>query len=1158
MLGAASRLYVAAASGRPADAAGAPPAGNTYKAMFEATAMTSGLYFVVFINVLVAWLGILFYRYVILRQAGLLSPRELALLRKYPPVGTPQSYTPADSFVRGAPPMRWTGWRDFFAADDAHLSRDAQVYLLFQRACMATAAVCMLVSGVVLLPSYWLGGPPASRGPRKPLSLAALLRSDRGLFERLTSHNLPAHSPLVLLQIPVVAVAASCIVVLHTLVHATTRDHRTLDDWLRAPPTPSASAARAPPSPPPPAGCAEALDIGEPAAAPGDRQIEELLDGASGAASSSGATFVSPSASFGERRREAQRLCLPSETPPRAQRRPVDSFLGSSPRSPLPPQVSHSGGGGGRSGWTLFARGLPRNVRSKRELYALLDAVYPDQIRSVELVCKGRMSEARLVRTLSSARNRLDYLLDTPELDLLDPEADDGEREEANSAENGEASGDADGVHSASWWTRLLRRLFGKRPSRESLIAELTTKIASLERDVASRKREPVEDFLGCAFITVRTSEAASSLVYEFPTSWRADRVGLFDRRPNPHRPLSSDAGPPVSALLSADGEAGGAPSPIPHGDYERGGVFAFLRLDSLFRATLMMLPENVRSRLAPPGYLDPPSIAGEELALEQLLSGQPVRSAEARQAATSRLRSMKAERAPKSGDIMWSNVGISFFERTCREVLVQMFVFAGLILFTSPVAMLTALRLIFAEVSLLSDMGHLGQNATTAATTAAPTVTVARVALRELASDSARLALADLGVNDNAADDLSAELMNMLPTALTSHSLLRSMLLAYFPVVLLAFVFAVVPSVLRAISGLEGYPTHTDREMSVFRKTSFYYLMNAVLLPSLALNTASEFLEMIYKQSDGGSNVYNALPILQSLFSGDIAFFLCNYLVQLALTGSVFWLMRLPASASMMIRRRLAVTPLEAAEAKCTSIFDFPRHFSYSVAVMSMCLLFGFMAPCIWGFAFFYYVCKHAVDTYLIRYVHPRSHIDGRLPRLATTFVLVWTCVTQLALALIFYLQGRVRAGVVVALLCALTLAACVSVGPHLGNRLLGTIQRLRDILIRKFIVGPSDDHSWFAGHNTHLVASSSSSSASSVAEVGEDDPLLSRSVAQDSERLLDVLSRRQSSDIVQRLNLGDSDSEIDEEDAAMMCSFDGHSGTDPARFSYGSVRAE
>lgn len=788
-------------------------------------------------------------------------------------------------------------------------------------------------------------------------------------------------------------------------------------------------------------------------------------------------------------------------------------------------------------------------MRSRAELLNLLDAIYPEQIRSVELVCRGRMSEARLLRALSTARNRLDYLYDTPELDLLSDAGDDDVSFGVNADANvdgaaaissgdrfGEKSDDDDGSdggggsdtspEQSTLFGRFLRRVTGKRRDREGLIYDLRAEIAVLEKDLASRKAEPVRDFLGCAFITARSPEVASSLVHDFPVplSKRPRVRAVFARREEggslagavsfqpPPRPNSTAAMSPMRLFDDAPQQQDAVLGRRASGEEEEeedGEGPQFLGIRNLHKAMLMLIPVGVRRRFWPSSARTAPH--GENGGRD-LPSPRARNVRYTREVAIERLRRMKAERAPKSGDVVWSNIGISLFERMCREVLVQMFVFACLILFTSPVAMLTAMRLVFAELSLLSDVGNMGHNVTMPAPITVPAPIVSMLAPFNGSLDSTlesalstanavgavanavveRLSLADIGADDNAADDISQQVMNMLPTFLTSNSLMRSVLLAYIPVLLLSFVFAIVPSLLRLISNLEGYPTHSDREMSIFRKTSFYYLMNAVLLPSLALNTASEFLEMVYKQSDGGANVYNALPILQSLFSGDIAYFLCNYLVQLALTGSVFWLMRLPSSLSMMVRRRLALTPLEAAEAKCTSIFDFPRHFSYSVAVMSMCLLFGFMAPLVWGFAFLYYVCKHAVDTYLIRYVHPRSHIDGRLPRLATTFVLVWTCVTQLALAVIFYLQGRVRAALATGLLCAVTLAACVSVGPQIGNRLLLVIPRIRDYLIRRYITSDSDG--WF-GQRSFILASSTSTSSSSTSLAGsqnEEDPLL------------------------------------------------------------------
>lgn len=943
--------------------------GNTYKNMYEATTMSSGLSFVVLVNIVVAWLGVLFYRYVILREAGLLSPEEIRLLRKYPSVRSAQSYTPTDAYVRAAPPMRWTGWPDFFTANDSALSRDAQVYLLFQRASILTTAICALFASVLLLPSYWLGGAVFQTDTEKaPHNLLSLLKSDRGVFERFTSHNLPQNSPLFLLQLPVFVVTALCIIVLYTVVKAAAGEQRSVAEWLQ-----------------------------------------------------SGSSVSTPNISG--------RLDKSPSTAPSAK-------VSATPRSPI----------AGRTYWTLFARGLPQNIQSADELAMMLEAIYPGQVLNVELVCKGRMSEARLLRSLSSARNRLDYLYETDDDSVVDMR-----------------------LSSQTPFGRIFG-LFARRRTREELIHELEWKIDALQRDFESRKAEPVRDFLGCAFVSFRSAAAAGSMLQDFPVRIEGNSIDFGNNDGSGEARRIADLTLGRHARVSSD--------------------WGFPRLQNLYKGTVNLLPYQLRLKIMS-SHFAPSHAREEQRSHAQLLQtvdeNEDTMTAEL---ATSKLRNMKAERAPKSGDIIWRNIGISFFERTVREMIVQFIVFTILILFTSPVAMLTALKLVFAELALLTDPsmylhGGEGHNSTSLATAIGGNVneTNAMAVLLSLSSDGS-----------NAVESISKDVLSVLPSFMSSNTFLRAALLAYLPVLMLAVVFAIVPSLLRLTCALEGYATRSAQEMSVFRKTSFYYIMNSVVLPSLALNTASEFLEMVYKQSGGGSNVYDALPILQRLFSGDIAFFLCNYLVQLALTGSVFWLMRLPGSFSSMIRRGMALTPLEVAEAKCAEVFDYPRHYAYGVTVMSMCLLFGFMAPLIWWFALLYFVCKHLVDMYTIRYIHPRSHIDGRLPRLSSNFILTWTTVSQLSLAVIFYLQGWVRAGIATAFLCLMTLVSCVSVNANVGNRIMRWIAGLRDKAIEKLMSASGAGLGWIPPA-TLFASSSTSSSTHSLPESSESDALLQKS---------------------------------------------------------------
>lgn len=933
--------------------------GNTYKNIYEATSMNSGLTVVLLINTFVSFLGLLMYRYIILKEAGLMTEDEMKLLRKKPDNLHSIAYTPSDSFISAPPPMRWTGWEDFFNGDNRKLSRDAQIYLLFQRACILTTAVCGLFASIVLLPWYWFGGALFRFGnnstyssEHKPLTLLNMLKSDRGLFERFTSHNLPIDSPLILFQLPVMLVVAFCVVFLYTVVKTAANESiQSTMEWSKS----RINSKR---------------KIGKP-------------------------SLVDAENSLHYRRGEKNDYhhSVNSE----------NSLCGKE--------------------WTVFARGLPLDIKSNNELVEMLSILYPSEIERIEPVCKGRMSEVKLMREFILAKYRYEYLLG---LDDHDP------------------------IHQRFSSTTSISRLFGifVRPrNRAELLENLYDKITDLEHDLASRRSEPVRGFKGCAFITFKSKSAAESIL----------KHGAKYVRESCKSSISS-----YDSLPLVLDEKTTEKTPV----FSREKLeFGIPNLGNLYRAIIAVLPRKIRDKIMSTPALAP-SALNEELILQNLLFGTSKNVQYSRQLVALRLRHMKAVRAPKSADIVWDSIGISFFERTIREIIVQFIVFSILILFTSPIAMLTAGKLLISEIALLSDPQLLMPHNVTS-NPLVPTIDVKK---------------------NNAAIGIANFLMKNLPKTLANNELLRSAIFNYVPVLMLAVVFAAVPSILRQTCKWEGYPTKSAQELSVFRKTAFYYVMNAVVLPSLALNTASEFLAELYKQSDGGSNITSALPILKRLFSGDIAFFLCTYLVQLAFTGSTFWLMRITGSISTIIRKRIALTPLESAEAKCTDIFDFPRHYAYCVTVIAMCLLFGFMAPLVWVFAFIYFVIKHVVDLYLLRYVHPRSHIDGRVPKSALSFVLIWTVVSQLSIAAIFYLQNWIKATSICVLLCVTTVAACLSVGPDVGNQILDLVSEARSKLVSVAVGDGSNMFGWALGR-AHISSHISSKETIELSSTDDDE---------------------------------------------------------------------
>lgn len=173
-------------------------------------------------------------------------------------------------------------------------------------------------------------------------------------------------------------------------------------------------------------------------------------------------------------------------------------------------------------------------------------------------------------------------------------------------------------------------------------------------------------------------------------------------------------------------------------------------------------------------------------------------------------LRSMRSEIAPKAGDIIWSTIGMSLGERIVRDFIVGVVVFVLLTLFTSPIAMLTASR------QLLNDIGSAAQD-------------FSFDPLGLLPESNASKTPDQVNEASYSSGSLTDWLLSMVPTFWADQPFVRNLLFLYLPVLLLGLINSIVPSVLRLACIAEGHATRSERELSVFNKTLFYYIMNSV-----------------------------------------------------------------------------------------------------------------------------------------------------------------------------------------------------------------------------------------------------------------------------------------------------------------------------------------
>jgi len=392
---------------------------------------------------------------------------------------------------------------------------------------------------------------------------------------------------------------------------------------------------------------------------------------------------------------------------------------------------------------------------------------------------------------------------------------------------------------------------------------------------------------------------------------------------------------------------------------------------------------------------------------------------------------------APPPGDVILRNLGMSYFHRVVAEVFVELIVFLLLTLFSSPVAMIAGMKQLIVEALKVAHNNDSNSHNISVAGSARLAVTTAvRAWIAGMTSTSRSTIRAAAAGGE--ANEVSESLLSVLPGVVMQNDLLRRFLLLYTPVLLLSVLNAAIPTLLRAASTLQGYTTKSTQELSVFRKTVFYVLLNSVILPSLAIDTASELALALLSQSSGGntdsSNIVSAsslaltLPLFERVFSGDMAFFLCNLIVQLTGTTTMLSLLRLPDALRRWWRTKQAVTPLERAAAKCAPPFDYAYNYAATLVVVCMSLLFGAIAPVIWLFALPFVLVKHAIDVFNLRFVHPEIHMEGgALHRNAATLVVFWCVLSELVLAATLYLRGFLAAAITMLLLAAAVMVVWV-----------------------------------------------------------------------------------------------------------------------------------
>ncbi|RLN59615.1 hypothetical protein BBP00_00006406 [Phytophthora kernoviae] len=294
-------------------------------------------------------------------------------------------------------------------------------------------------------------------------------------------------------------------------------------------------------------------------------------------------------------------------------------------------------------------------------------------------------------------------------------------------------------------------------------------------------------------------------------------------------------------------------------------------------------------------------------------------------------------EAAPEPDDIDWQSVSFPFAKRTIVVLLVNVCILVVLLLFTSPVAVTSAIS-----------------SSSSYSTGAAQSLS-----------------------------DLVAQLGDLVKKV-SPH--MAKLLANYIPTLILVVINAVLLNVLQIAGRIQPISTDSAKERLILRTASVYLIFNTIFVPSLAFMSIDAVI--LYLEDKG-----EVLGMLGTLFLHNSGIFYVDYVLQRCFLGTALVLLRASEYCKFSWAKPRALTPREQVQAVEADPFYTGTQTAMQISTLTVVLMFSTVVPLILPLGTLYFVMQHSVDKYSLLNVRRRIKGHGSIARTATHA----TCVSLL-----------------------------------------------------------------------------------------------------------------------------------------------------------------
>lgn len=201
----------------------------------------------------------------------------------------------------------------------------------------------------------------------------------------------------------------------------------------------------------------------------------------------------------------------------------------------------------------------------------------------------------------------------------------------------------------------------------------------------------------------------------------------------------------------------------------------------------------------------------------------------------------------------------------------------------------------------------------------------------------------------------------------------ISSIIFEFLPTLLLWTMAAVMPAIVAFSDKFLSHWTKSQQNYSIMTKTVSFLLLMTLILPSLGLASAEAFVMWTL-------NHQNDTMRWDCVFLSDKGAFFVNYVITSGFIGTALELIRFPELFLYVWYLLQSKSKAEKSYVKKAILYEFPFgvHYAWSVAILSITIVYSLACPLIAPFGLIYLMFKHIGDKHNLYFAYGPSDMSG------------------------------------------------------------------------------------------------------------------------------------------------------------------------------------